>query len=121
MTVEIVFFDWGFIFPLTLFIVLILIGQKRRHKNKGKILFWIGTIGLICTAINMIAFKFLVVAFFIYVVIQFISSKKHPAVIQPIVYEKESPESGTFNHPSVLKNKLFGSQKTPDQVYEWTM
>lgn len=119
LAIEIVFFDWGAIFPLILFIVLILLGQKKRDKTKGKILFWIGTIGLICTAINMLAFKFIAVALFIYIAIRFISSKKHPKIVQPVIYKKTETESGAPGDPPVLKNRLFGTQKTPDHVYEW--
>ncbi|MCO7128277.1 cell wall-active antibiotics response protein LiaF [Sporolactobacillus shoreicorticis] len=119
IVLQTLFDGWGFLFPSVLFGAMIYYGRKNTNTRKGKILFWIGVIGLGFTIFSLLVFKFIIIALFICFVIDFIQRKKNPQRIMP-----------DFDHPSavkdkvtilsgLLKNKWFGHQETPGHDYEW--
>lgn len=117
--VQTLFEGWEFLFPTLLFGAIIYYGRNHRRTQKGKILFWVGLIGLGFTLLNLLVFKLFIIALFICYLIDFIQKKKHPTRIIP---DMEHPGNGS-EHVSVrmplLRNKWFGSQETPDHDFEW--
>ncbi|WP_026678272.1 cell wall-active antibiotics response protein LiaF [Fictibacillus gelatini] len=119
--IEIILFGWGLIFSLLFSMAFIYIGKKRLSKTWGKLFFWFGVITGVITVVNMVAFKFFVLAILLYVIIHFAQSKKQPDYIRPILQEQEDSQGkdAVCRRPIVLKNVLFGKQKTTDHVYDW--
>ncbi|TLS35954.1 cell wall-active antibiotics response protein LiaF [Pseudalkalibacillus caeni] len=123
LLLEISFNGGGLIFYLLILVGLIYIGRKRMPRTSGKILFWIGLISLLITILNLMAFKFFLVAVLLYIAVQFYKSKQEPEFIKPEVKEKQdtlSQEKGPLlKQKPLFENMWLGQQKTPEQVYEW--
>jgi lia operon protein LiaF len=83
LAMEILFFNSGLIFSLFISGGLIYLGRKRAGKKRGKILFIVGIIFLGISLLNMMTFKFLLIAILLHFFIQFLNAKKHPKKISP--------------------------------------
>ncbi|KAB2336044.1 cell wall-active antibiotics response protein [Cytobacillus depressus] len=119
---EFSFFNRGLIFSLLVEVGMIYIGRKWMPRKSGKLLFWLGIIFLIISIFSMITLKFLLLAILIHFLIQYIQTKRNPAHIKPVIVEsnpKMEKETVVRSSPLFL-NQLFGQQKTPDHVYEWS-
>lgn len=121
---EITLFDGGLIFSLALTIGFMYFGRKSYSRKLGKILFWIGLFGTIITVLNMMIFKFFIVAILVYIVVVFYQSKQNPELIKPFLTEPKELQDGLEKEPLVkaghlLQNKWFGRQNTSDHIYEW--
>ncbi|MFL6561140.1 MAG: cell wall-active antibiotics response protein, partial [Bacillus sp. (in: firmicutes)] len=89
LVMEILFFNSGLIFSLFISGGMIYLGRKRSRKKKGKILFIGGIIFLVLSLLNMMTFKFLLVAILLHFFIQFLNAKKQPKKISPEITEIE--------------------------------
>ncbi|WP_044749283.1 cell wall-active antibiotics response protein LiaF [Bacillus alveayuensis] len=117
---ELLFFHGGTIFFLIMAIGCIYIGRKQMPRTSGTVLFWFGVISLMILVFNMIAFRFLLFVFLLYIIIRFVRSKQKPIYITPTIEETEKiQEESLLTRKPLLKNVLFGSQKTPEHIYEW--
>lgn len=121
LALEVLFFNRGLIFSLLLSGGMIYLGRRRARKNKGKIFFWGGILLFFASLFNMMTFKFLLIAVFIHLIIQYGQSKRNPNKITPVFTEplKENQEESILKSTPLLENVLFGQQKTPNHVYEW--
>ncbi|MCL1632032.1 cell wall-active antibiotics response protein LiaF [Sporolactobacillus sp. CPB3-1] len=119
LVLQTLFDGWGFLFPAILFGALLYFGRRHRALRKGKILFWIGLIGLGFTILSLLVFKFIIIALFICFVIDFIQRKRHPKRIVPDFDHPVSYEEDVTLLSGLLKNKWFGHQETPVDGYEW--
>ena len=116
---EILFLHGGAIFFLLIAIGCIYIGRQRMPRLTGTVLFWFGLISIIILVVNMVSFRFLLFMSLLYIIVQFIESKQTPAYIKPTIHMAGEPEKRLFHREPLLKNLWFGSQKTPESVYEW--
>lgn len=119
---EFSFFNRGLIFSLLVEAGMIYFGRKWMPSKSGKILFWLGIIFLVISVFSMITLKFFLLAILIHFLIQFIQAKRNPAHIKPVIQESSvrlEKETVIRNKP-LFSNQLFGQQKTPDHVYEWS-
>jgi lia operon protein LiaF len=121
LLLEVSFFNPGLIFSLFVSGSMVYFGRKLLHRAIGKVLFWAGLFFFITSVIGMLTFRFFMLAVLIYIVIHFAQSKKKPDIIRPIIEEPApSGESDLLVSSSpIFKNSWFGSQKTPQQAYEW--
>lgn len=121
LLLEITFFNHGLIFSLCISAAFIYLGRKRKAKGKGQVLFWIGIILFCISIFNMLTFKFIVFAVLLHLFIRFVQSKKNPRRFSPILAEpkRRIEEETVIQCKPLLENKLFGRQKTPQEVYEW--
>ncbi|NMD69750.1 cell wall-active antibiotics response protein [Bacillus sp. DNRA2] len=121
LLLEVLFFNKGLIFSLLVAAGMIYIGKKRLERKKRKFLFWMGILFLAVSILGMITFRFLVLAVFIYLLIQFANTKKKPHLIMPIVKEPSEPQATEelITREPLFKNVMFGEQKTPEHTYEW--
>ncbi|PLS18499.1 cell wall-active antibiotics response protein [Bacillus sp. M6-12] len=120
LVLEISFFDGGLIFSLLISAACIYIGRKKRGRTIGRVLFWIGTVTALFTVMNMMAFKFFIMAILAYILFLYIQSRKEPRKVEPVVKEPiDTPPLDMVIRKPLLGNKLFGHEKTPDHVYEW--
>ncbi|CAK8582165.1 cell wall-active antibiotics response protein LiaF [Priestia megaterium] len=117
--IEIMFFHSGLIFSVLIAGAFMYIGRKKMRRKLGRILFWIGVIGLVLNIFNTVAFKFLIIALFLYFLLRFIQSRKHPVEFRPTDEFTQQPNQSLVQVRPVLTNKLLGSQRTEDSVYEW--
>ncbi|WP_257349907.1 cell wall-active antibiotics response protein LiaF [Pseudalkalibacillus decolorationis] len=121
LLLEMSFHGGGPIFFFVITIGFIYIGRKRYHRTFGKLFFWGGTVGFIFTILNTIAFRFLIFAVLIYVIILFAKSKQQPSHITPDFSKKDSDLVGetVYRRKPILQNMIFGRQATPEAAYEW--
>ncbi|MED2972298.1 cell wall-active antibiotics response protein LiaF [Fictibacillus sp. B-59209] len=122
LILELSFRGGELIFIFALMAGCIYIGRKKMPRTIGKVLYWGGWFGLIITLLNMMAFKFVMIAVLVYLVIQFYQSKKKPSVIEPVIQNEEDSRlsESLFTKQPLFKNILYGRQQTPDHVYEWS-
>lgn len=120
--IEIAFFNQGLLFSAFMSAIFIYYGKKRYHKTIGKLSLFIGGATALLTILNMVTFRFLLVAVFLFLVYQFFQSKKHPAVYKAVSshgeQQNEAPEQ-IHKKPLLFKNTIIGRQSTPNTVYEW--
>lgn len=120
LIIEISFFNSGLIFSLIISIGCIYYSRKQKSKTFWKLVFWFGWISLVITVLNMMTIKFLLLAVLIYLIIQFLQSKKNPNFIKPTVEPKGEPlQEALIKREPFFKNTFFGRQKSPEYVYEW--
>jgi lia operon protein LiaF len=121
LVIEISFFNSGVVFSLIISIGCIYIGRKRIPRTSGKLFFWFGWISLAITVLNMMTIKFLLLAVLIYLLLQYVQSKKKPNYIKPEITETvvQPVKEPIVDRKPLLQNLLFGRQQTPDYVYEW--
>jgi lia operon protein LiaF len=111
----------GILFTLLICAALMYFGRKRMPKRSGKLMFWAGVIIAVITILSMYTFKLLLVAIVVYFIVQFYQSKQHPVIISPeINYETTSSQKDFYKKETLLKNIVFGTQQTPEQIYEWS-
>lgn len=110
----------GIVFTILICAGLMYFGRKRMPKRSGKILFWAGVVIAIITILGMYTFKLILVALVVYIIVQFYQSKQNPFVIKPQVNDEVTHSSeDLYKKESLLKNIVFGTQQTPEHVYEW--
>lgn len=121
LLLEVLFFNKGLIFSILVAAGMIYVGRKRLERKFGKFLFWIGILFLTISILGMITFRFLVLAIFIYLLLQLVQTKKHPHMVTPIVKEPSTEPSREeiISREPMFKNVMFGDQKTPEHTYEW--
>lgn len=121
LILEVLFFNRRIIFSLFITAGMIYLGRKKYGGGMGKTLFWLGIVFFCGSILNMIAFKFLIIAVLLNFFIQYTQSKKNPKKVSPILVEPKitkKDETIVISKP-LLENTLFGNQKTPDGAYEW--
>lgn len=121
LAMDILFFNRGLIFSLFVSVGMIYLGRRRAGRKRGKILFYGGIAFLAISILNMMIFKFLMLAILLHFFIQYITSKKNPrkmtmGFVQPAQVHQE--ETIVKSKP-LFENIFFGQQKTPVSVYEW--
>ncbi|MFJ7725019.1 cell wall-active antibiotics response protein LiaF [Neobacillus sp. NPDC097160] len=121
LLLEILFFNRGLIFSLFISGGMIYLGRKRAGKKLGKILFIGGIIFFVLSIVNMMTFKFLLLAILLHFFIQFLTAKKQPKRISPdfIKPEPAQQEETLIKSEPLFGNIFLGQQKTPVGVYEW--
>ncbi|PLT35959.1 cell wall-active antibiotics response protein LiaF [Bacillus sp. V5-8f] len=124
LLLEIVFFDGGLLFSLVFTIAIAYYGRKSYARKRGRFMFWAGLFATVITVLNMMIFKFFLLALIVYVIVVFYRSKKNPEIIKPLLVEPQPLVDNRENEPLLKKsqlfeNKLFGRQTTPDHIYEW--
>ncbi|MGM7723514.1 cell wall-active antibiotics response protein LiaF [Metabacillus sp. Hm71] len=123
LLLEVSFFNGGLIITFVLSIGCIYLGKKWKPRMMGKIFFWIGWIWLIVTVLNMITFRYFLCVVLLYLIVQFFQSQKQPKQIKPITvddgFESETRSDRFIKRQKIFDNKFFGSQKSPEHVYEW--
>ena len=101
---------------------MIYLGRKRAGKKIGKILFIGGIIFFVLSIVNMMTFKFLLVAILLHFFIQFLNAKKNPKKLTPEYhYNRNQPsqEETMIRTEPLFENIVLGQQKTPPGAYEW--
>src|SRR5699024_7683037 len=119
-TIEIIFFRGGLIVTAVLLGAAVYIGWKHQRDTWGKVVFWIGLIGLLITFLNMLAVRFIVIIFIILYLIDY-SKTKHKRYLQP---EQSIDPVIVQDEPIVKMHPLFtqmlyGDQKAESNAFEW--
>lgn len=117
LIVEITFFNKGLIFSLLFSGGMIYFGSKRLYGTFGKLVFVLGALILFFSIISMIVFKFLIFAIIAYILFTFFKARNRPILIEPII--QETDRTNINSNPKLFSNRLYGKQKTPDEIYEW--
>jgi lia operon protein LiaF len=121
LLLEILFFNRGLIFALFISGGMIYLGRKRTGKKRGKLLFFGGILFIIISILNMMTFKFLLLAILLHLFVQFLNSKRNPPKIIPdrIQPEPTQHQETMISSKPLFENIFIGQQKTPLSVYEW--
>lgn len=110
----------GLVFTILICAGLLYFGRKKMPRRSGKFMFWAGVVVAVVTILGMFTFKLILVGLIVYFIVQFYQSKQNPFVIKPEVNEGGTHSSEElYEKESLLKNIPFGTQQTPDHVYEW--
>ncbi|ASK62786.1 hypothetical protein CFK37_11835 [Virgibacillus phasianinus] len=118
--IEIAFFGGGMIISALFCGLFIYVGWKRFYRLWGKISFWIGIIGLAFAVFNMMAVRFLIIAFIVLFIINYSKSKKEPEQIQPgLETDIGANQENIVRTRPLFDHKLFGDQQTKDHAYPW--
>jgi Predicted membrane protein len=110
---------WGFLFPAFLFGAMIYYGRNNRKKPVGKLILWLGLFGMTLTILSLFVFRLAVLALFILFLIDFIQKKRHPVRVSPNHSAPDTAAEHATLLDTVLKNKWFGYQETPEPDYPW--
>lgn len=121
LLLEILFFNRGLIFSLFISSGMIYIGRRWKRKKRGKLLFYAGLIFLAISLLNMLTFKFFIVAIILHFFIQYLNSKKQPKNVSPKIIEpmQTQQQETIIKTKPLFENIFLGQQKTPSGVYEW--
>jgi len=121
LLLEILFFNRGLIFSLFIAGGMIYLGRKKAGKRLGKVLFIVGIIFFVLSIVNMMTFKFLLLAVLLHFFIQYFQTKRQPQKIVPDIVSSEPAqlEETLISSEPLFSNILVGQQKTPLGVYEW--
>jgi Predicted membrane protein len=118
---ELLFFNGEALFFLMMMIFCVYIGRKRMPKKSGLLLFWIGIIGGVLSFFNMFTFRLLLFAVFIYFIFHYVQNKQVAAKKSPKIEEADPilSQEETFSKTPLFQNRLFGTQRTEEQIYKW--
>ncbi len=120
LLLEVSFYDGGVLVFLFIAAFCIYIGKKKLPRTSGKILMWFGIITLGINIFNTVAFKFLLFAILLFIIVRFADSKKHPKQIKPLFKETfTQTKAPLLMKRSVVQSEWFGTKRTPEDVYEW--
>ncbi|MBM7650684.1 cell wall-active antibiotics response protein LiaF [Neobacillus cucumis] len=121
LLLEILFFNRGLIFSLFIAGGMIYLGRKKSGKKLGKVLFIAGIVFFILSIVNMMTFKFILLAILLHFFIQYFNQKKQPKKLSPELISKDPTqiEETLISYETLFHNIPFGQQKTPLGVYEW--
>lgn len=119
-TIEIIFFRGGLIVTAVLLGAAVYIGWKHQRDTWGKVVFWIGLIGLLITFLNMLAVRFIVIIFIILYLIDYSKTKNKRYLqpeqsIDPVIVQDEPIVK---MHP-LFTQMLYGDQKAESNAFEW--
>ncbi|HLR03653.1 MAG TPA: cell wall-active antibiotics response protein LiaF [Virgibacillus sp.] len=118
--VEIAFFHGGMIVSALLCAVLIYVGWKNYTQLWGKIIFWLGIVGLILSILNMLAVRFLIVAAIVLFLMNYYKSKQEKEDVAPDLQgDGKVITDPVVNVEPLFTHKIFGDQKTDGMAYQW--
>lgn len=117
---EVLFFRGGLIITAILLGFATYYGHRNRTQNWGKILFWVGILGLALTILNMLAVRFLVLVFIVLFLIDYAKNKNQTYVIPKQIKGETIIEDEVLVeiHP-MFNFMLRGKQSTAQSSYEW--
>jgi lia operon protein LiaF len=121
LIIEAAFFHGGLVFSVLFSSLLLYIGRKKSHHLVGKVLFGIGAVTLAFTILNMIAFRFFIIAGIVLFFINYSRSKKEPKKVSPQFFssEAEKENDSLIKIEPLFQQRIFGDQKTSDTAYGW--
>ncbi|WP_164668180.1 cell wall-active antibiotics response protein LiaF [Virgibacillus doumboii] len=117
--IEIAFFHGGMIVSALFSGFMIYIGWKKFTHLWGKILFWLGVVGLIFAILNMLAVRFLILAAIVIFLINYSKSKQEAERIHPELPREVINMDPVTQVKPLFDHKIFGDQNTSDTAYQW--
>src|SRR5699024_10109267 len=118
--VEVAFFHGGMIASALISGLFIYAGWKYYDELWGKIMFWLGAIGLLFSILNMLAVRFFIIAAIIIFMINYSKSKKEAASIKPhLPGHQDVIVDPVIDVEPLFDHKIFDDQKTADVAYQW--
>ncbi|WP_019413230.1 cell wall-active antibiotics response protein LiaF [Paenisporosarcina sp. TG20] len=107
--VEVMFFHNGSVLFFLFGIGLIYVSVRR----KSRFFFWSGIVFLGISLISMWSLRLLIVVTIVYILFRLWKGDETQQVIEPFLPDEiETPNT-------IIQNKLFSTQSTPFQAYEW--
>ncbi|ALX47141.1 cell wall-active antibiotics response protein LiaF [Lentibacillus amyloliquefaciens] len=117
--IEIAFFHGGMIVSAIFSGFLVYIGWKKFTQLWGKILFWLGIVGLVFAILNMLAVRFLILAAIVIFLINYSKSKQEAEHIQPELPHDVVDVDKVIQLEPLFDHNIFGDQHTPNASYQW--
>ncbi|GGJ90259.1 hypothetical protein GCM10007063_11120 [Lentibacillus kapialis] len=118
--IEVAFFHGGMIVSALFSAAFVYVGWKNFSQLWGKVLFWLGVIGLIFAILNMLAVRFLILAAIVLFLINYSKSKQEAQRLQP-----KLPRDDVVSTDPIIQlkplfdHKVFGDQHTSEMSYQW--
>ncbi|CDQ39123.1 cell wall-active antibiotics response protein LiaF [Virgibacillus salexigens] len=118
--IELTFYHGGMLINALFFSLLIYIGRKKYHSLFGKVIFWVGVVGIVFAILNMLAIRFLIIAAIILFLIHYSKSKKESAYLHPKEFkQREETNETIIRKQPLFDHKLFDDQRTEEPSYQW--
>ncbi|SFA90065.1 lia operon protein LiaF [Lentibacillus halodurans] len=117
--IEVAFFHGGMIVSAIFLGFFVYIGWKKFTQLWGKVLFWLGIVGLIFAILNMLAVRFLILAAIVLFLINYSKSKQEAERIQPELPDEVVNMDEIIQLKPLFDHKVFGDQHTSDTSYQW--
>ncbi|TFJ91811.1 cell wall-active antibiotics response protein LiaF [Lentibacillus salicampi] len=117
--IEIAFFHGGAIVSALFSTAFVYVGWKNFTQLWGKILFWLGVVGLIFAILNMLAVRFLILAAIVIFLINYSKSKQEAEHIHPELTRDVVNADEVIHVKPLFDHKIFGDQHTADTSYQW--
>ncbi|MFD1038800.1 cell wall-active antibiotics response protein LiaF [Virgibacillus byunsanensis] len=118
--VEVAFFHGGMIASALFSGLFIYIGWKKFNRLWGKILFWLGVVGLVFAILNMLAVRFLIIAAIVLFIMNYSKSKKEAEHFMPHFPGHEQVIADPIVEIKPLfDHKIMDDQQTEDTAYQW--
>jgi lia operon protein LiaF len=108
---ELLFFQHGEVFSLLFAIGCMYIGRKRMPKLSGVILFWFGLISFVISLASMVTFRISLFLILVYIIWQYMQSKKAPVQIQPIMVERKHDTSSLLERKPRWKTASLAAKR----------
>jgi lia operon protein LiaF len=93
------------------------IGWKQYDTTFGKIICWIGIVGLLAQTLSLFAFQFFVVAVLVLLFLEYRKQDKEEEWIRPD--DRMAEESSLQKKDTLFKHRFAGRQVTPQGPYQW--
>ncbi|PRO64910.1 cell wall-active antibiotics response protein LiaF [Alkalicoccus urumqiensis] len=90
-------------------------GWREYASTFGKILMWVGVVGLLFQLLSLFAVQFFLLAVLVLLLLEYRKQKKKPESLTPM--PSETPAGGLLYKEPLLKPQLFGRQETPHEAY----
>ncbi|WP_444683970.1 cell wall-active antibiotics response protein LiaF [Alkalicoccus luteus] len=109
----------GMLLGVGILLFMVYLGWKEYESTFGKVICWIGVIGLIIQVLSLFAVGFFIIGFLILLVLEYRRQQKQPPVIQPETAAAPKQGSGLVESGTLLPQKLIGRQSTGTEPYQW--
>lgn len=121
LIIEIVFFNKFLIFSVIIFGVMGYFGWRKFHQSIGKVFFWVGTVFLAFTIINMLAVRFIIIIGVVLILVEYYKSTKQPVKWQPPEYNQDVTDDSEplLKMKPFMQQRFWGDQVTSESSYEW--
>lgn len=117
--IEVAFFHGGMIVSAIFSGFLVYTGWKKFTQLWGKILFWLGVVGLVFAILNMLAVRFLILAAIVIFFINYSKSKQKAEGISPELPHDVVNVDEVIQLKPLFDHTIFGDRHTSDTSYQW--
>ncbi|WP_147803491.1 cell wall-active antibiotics response protein LiaF [Alkalicoccus halolimnae] len=118
LVIELLTHGAGMITGVAILVFLAYIGWKQYETSFGKLLCWIGIIGLIIQLLSLFAVQFFIIAVLVLLVLEYRRGKNTPESMEPQTAAAPRPAALLQTEP-LFQQRFAGTQATAEEPYQW--